>query len=606
MRKIRIPAVSPYGSAARALSLLILLFGGALCQASDGHSPYLDMHRKDPVQWRHWGPEVLAEAERLNRPIFISVGYFSCYWCHVMQQESFLNADIAALLNRHFIPVIVDRELNPALDAQLLAFVERYRGAAGWPLNTVLTPRGYPLLGAVYLPRDNLHKLLTTLATQWPQQHREMRALARQAAQTSQPEAAPSQPDNGRAASLFCGRLLSSAMALADELNGGFGETAKFPLSPLLDALMHIAAIEPDSELADFLQLTLDHMAAGNLRDHLRGGFFRYTTDPGWQQPHFEKMLYDNAQLAQIYFRAAALFARPDYDRIGFEILDFLSGHMRSPKGAYYAALSAIDLEGRDGGYYLWQEQELRAALGDEDYEYAVNAWPLPMASDAGHGLLPPALPDDASPRLRKIRQRLLAARPAALLPVDRKIIAGWNGLALAALASGAARPGGDRYKSRAAGLRNFLLQQLYDNGKLYRVRPTEGKAVPGTLADYAWVAAGLLAYDRLTGKPDKLALHAMLDRAQGLFYDEHGWRASSAMLLPLPRAEFHLPSRHLPSASASLIRTGLALARQHKDRNSERHWRQLALQARQDLLADPLEYADYIDLPDTPKACAQ
>lgn len=603
MKKTGIPAVSPSGSAVKALGLLLLLaaIGSGTTSASDGdeHSPYLDMHRQDPVQWRQWGPQVLAEARRDNRPIFISVGYFSCYWCHVMQQESFVNADIAAILNKSYIPVIVDRELNPALDAQLLDFVERYRGSSGWPLNAILTPDGHPLLGTVYVPQQDFHKLLSNLAEQWPSQHQKMIATARQAARPVERPPAPSLADDRDVAKQFRERLHREVMALADEFNGGFGEPAKFPLSPLLQTLMHMTADRPTSDRGRFLQLTLDNMAIGNLRDHLRGGFFRYTIDPDWREPHFEKMLYDNAQLALVYLRAAKLFDRPDYRRVAFATLDFLNTYMRSPQGGFYAALSAVDTRGVDGGYYLWTEEALRTALGDKDYDYAKLAWPLPADPAAQHGLLPPVLSTSGNPRLLAIRDKLLAARPAGHIPADRKLLAGWNGLALAAFARAAALPEGRKYRATATTLRRYLVQQLWDGKTLYRMKPDHGTAVEGTLEDYAWVIGGLLQYDLLTGKPDHGIQTTMLEQARKRFYDAHGWQASAATLLPLPRNEVHLPSRHLPSASASLIRAGLELARRKKDRKLAQQWRDTLRHGRHELLARPFEYADYADLLD-------
>ena len=290
--------------------------------------PYLAMHAEDPVHWQQWNAQTLERARRENKPLFVSVGFFSCYWCHVMQRESFRDIEVARILNASFIPVIVDRELDPALDAQLLQFVERFRGSAGWPLNVFITPQGHPILGGVYFPRLEFLAVLTRLAERWKSESGQLSLLAEQAARELPPS--PTAPALTRAAATAA--LINQALELADHLSGGFGEQSKFPMSAQLLALLATYEAQHDTRLGEHLQLTLERMAALGLRDHLSGGFFRYTTDPAWHTPHFEKMLYDNALLATVYLRAARIFKRPDFERVARETLDFMLTRMRAPQ----------------------------------------------------------------------------------------------------------------------------------------------------------------------------------------------------------------------------------------------------------------------------------
>ena len=281
--------------------LLLIVAGASPAQLTNrlaGHpSPYLAMHGKDPVHWQDWGPEVLRLAQAENKLVFISSGYFACHWCHVMQRESYHDPAIAELLNRHFIAVKLDRELHPALDAHLIAFVERTQGNAGWPLNVFLTPAGNPLVGLTYAPPAKFRELLQRLAETWTKEAAALKDVARRAAAELGAQAASPavSPDLGALRI----QLSAQALQLGDELQGGFGRQSRFPMIPQLLALLELLEIQPDARLRSLLQLTLDQMAGQGLRDHLGGGFFRYTVDPGWQIPHYEKMLYTNAMMVR-------------------------------------------------------------------------------------------------------------------------------------------------------------------------------------------------------------------------------------------------------------------------------------------------------------------
>jgi len=340
-------------------------------------SPYLALHGNDPVLWQDWGPEVVQRAKAENKLIFISSGYFSCHWCHVMQRESYADQAVADLLHKLAIPVKIDRELQPALDSWLIDFTERTAGQAGWPLNVFLTPDGYPLLGMTYLPKENFSGLLTQLNTRWQEDEEYLRTTAADAFKSMQPALqhhSGGKPEPGMD-KVMTQLLIRQAMQYADDTAGGFGEQNKFPMSPHLKNLLEIQTSFPDEELSEFLRLTLDQMAQLGLRDHVGGGFFRYTVDPAWDTPHFEKMLYDNAQLIEVYLLAAQVLNRPDYLEIAYDTLDFVIDKLNHPEGGYYASLSAVDDKDVEGGYYLWRIKELESILDNNELKVISAVW---------------------------------------------------------------------------------------------------------------------------------------------------------------------------------------------------------------------------------------
>ena len=531
-------------------------------------SPYLAMHGADPVDWRPWGPEVLADARARNLPILISSGYFACHWCHVMQRESWSDPGIAEVINRHFIPVKLDRELHPALDAYLIDFTQRTAGQAGWPLNVILTPEGYPLTGFTYEPRERLAGLLGRLARLWETRAEELGRLARSEAEglvTRGSEARSQPPETPSGLDAVATRLVAEALVWADRLAGGFGHQSRFPMAPNLAVLLEVQARQPDPELGPFLRLTLDQMTRLGLRDHLGGGFFRYTVDPGWRTPHFEKMLYDQALLIPVLLRAADVLQEPRYRFAAREALDFLLTQMRRPDGAFIASLSAVDGAGEEGGYYLWRPEDLVRLLTPEVQRLAASAWGLDAAPEHAAGSLPVMArepeqaaaelglgPETAAGVLDQARAILLAERSTRSLPKDTKALAAWNGLTLSALIAGArAFPGGP-YREAAQALRGYLVDSLWDGEELHRARSEQGWIGEATLEDYAYVASGLRDWADLVGSgTDRTLAQRLVELAWARFHDDTGWRLSAAPLLP---AEPALADGPLPSPASVVI----------------------------------------------------
>jgi len=571
-------------------------------------SPYLAMHADDPVAWQDWGEAAVAHARETGKLLFISSGYFSCHWCHVMQRESYQDPAIAERLNRHFVPVKLDRELHDALDGFLIDYVERTTGQAGWPLNVFLTPEGYPLIGATYLPPERFAELLVRLNRVWTDERGRMRNLARRTLlqlrlDDAPPAMPPLSPGDVRRT------LLEQALQLASPMEGGFGEQSRFPMAPQLLALLDLQAEAPDARLAEFLQLTLDNMAGQGLRDHLGGGFFRYTVDPGWQVPHFEKMLYTQALLAEVFMRGAEVFGRADYADVARDTLHFVAREMAGRFGGFVASFSAVDGEGEEGGVYLWSVDALHRLLGEADTAIARRHWNMLDVPPFGAGHLPrhgetigqiaAALgrdPAQLAEHLHQLRLTLLTARATRELPVDHKELAGWNGLMLAALAKAARRWNDPVFARSAKQVRDFLRQRLWRGGALGRaVAPgPDGEAqVVGkaSLADYAYVAYGFSEYARLSGDPaDRTFVTVLLSLAWQHFHGPGGWRMDARPLIPGMAEEAALLEGALPAPSAVLIQLA---ADGHTPELAEQA-RSAAEQARPRAQAEPFWYAGH------------
>ncbi|MDE2090191.1 MAG: thioredoxin domain-containing protein, partial [Gammaproteobacteria bacterium] len=390
--------------------------------------------------------------------------------------------------------------------------------------------------------------------------------------------------------------LVEHALKKADTFQGGFGNQSKFPAAPQLLALLDAYARGPEARLGGFLQLTLDQMASQGLHDQLGGGFFRYAVDPGWQQPHFEKMLYDNALLAEVYLAAARVLHRPAYAAVARDTLDFMLRAMSTRRGAFVSSLSAVDGHGKDGGYYLWDRKAFRDALSPAQWRVAQRYWrldslpggDLPLAGERAEQIaatlkLPEA---QVAARVAAARRALLEVRSRRTLPRDDKVIAGWNGLALSALCRAAALPGGEKYRAAAQRLRDYLVHEMWNGTRLLRARVGGKPAGEGALEDYAYVAQGLAAWARLThSRRDDALARALVLQGWKRFHVSGGWHLTQDDLLPYGATDPVLPDTALPSPSAVLARVTLALAARGAD-TKLRQQALAALNADSDLVA--------------------
>ncbi|MGH9442483.1 MAG: thioredoxin domain-containing protein, partial [Thermoanaerobaculia bacterium] len=425
-------------------------------------SPYLLQHRHNPVDWYPWGSEALARARSEDRPIFLSIGYSTCHWCHVMERESFENAGIAALLNAAFVSIKVDREERPDLDNVYMTACQLMTQSGGWPLTVILTPDGRPFFAGTYFPpedrygRPGMRTLLPRIAEAWKKNRGEIEQQASHVAEIVE-QAIQAAPQNGSAAPLnsaFGDSLLGDLHRRFDSSHGGFSDAPKFPPHGPLQFLLFRSRSGKDPEAERMLRRTLDEMQKGGIFDHVGGGFHRYSVDSEWFIPHFEKMLYDNAQLLEIYSGAAALFGDPEYRETAERIFHWLEREMKTPEGAYSSALDA-DSEGVEGKYYLWTAAEIDSVLGKEEAPLYREAFGIRDAGNAppqfeeGRGRnLPRRTEDDGalarrfkrSPeeiarRLSADQRALEAARSARVAPSrDDKVLTSWNALAVSAL----------------------------------------------------------------------------------------------------------------------------------------------------------------------------
>ena len=565
-------------------------------------SPYLALHADDPVAWQDWHPALVAQARREGKLLYLSIGYFSCHWCHVMQRESYRDADIAAFLNRHFIPVKIDRELEPALDADMMTFVERTRGIAGWPLNVFVTPQGAPLFAMLYAEPKDFKSALVRLQALWQRDKTKLAALAKKELPAGRGPGAPTL-DAARVAT-HVQAAVKAALAQADILQGGFGEEGKFPSVPQLLFLLDASG---DAQVREFLTLSLTQMAQLGLQDHLGGGFFRYTVDPAWRTPHFEKMLYDNAQLATLYLRAGARLKREDFTAIGLRTLDFMARDMRGEGGAMIASLSALDDKGVEGGYYLWDAATLARQLDADERRIAATGFGMQDAPPFDAGWLPlRALPiselareikrpvPDTLRALDNVRAKLLAARGKRKLPRDTKRLAAWNALALEAFTLGAqARPHAG-YQRVARDIRDYLVNTAWD-GKFLRRAVVRGKSAgSAALEDYALTAQALLSYAEFAqDAPARALARRLVDRAWEKFYGPHGWLPGGKQAVRIHDGEDAVADGSLASPSGALIAASLTLS---KDDAALRQQALAALNSGHALIAaDPFWYVGHI-----------
>jgi uncharacterized protein YyaL (SSP411 family) len=543
-------------------------------------SPYLKFHRNDLVKWQSWNTATLQLARSSGKPILLSSGYYACHYCHVMKRESFENPAIADFINEHFIPVLIDRELQPVLDAQLLRFMEVIGAPQGWPLNVVLTANGYPLVGTVYRPASAFLEFLQQVQIKWSQDPAHWERIAQAVSQQIVAEATvpafvietPQQQKRIHDA------FEQQARLVVDREYGGFGNGAKYPMSPQLLALIRLYAVQPTAWLETHLRKTLHNMASSGLHDPLGGGFFRYTTDRQWRMPHYEKMLYDNAQLALVYLEAARILNDSAFQHIAIMTMEFLLQSMSATSAGFVASLSAVDILGNDGGYYLWTVRELKSILTPQEFRLITRLWEViePEAEQGTQRYLPTAstpteteltilskalgMPQQQTRKtLKSAWQKLIEAREKRQLLRDEKRLAGWNGLTLLTFARAARLLGESHHRQTADQLYQFIAGKLW-NGDQLRRTPEGGIS---ELADYAYIAAGLMEYAQLTDAAVDYRLCARLvEQAWQRFYIDGFWRRSENLELLLPYTVYPvtLPDNELPSPSATLIEVTLKL----------------------------------------------
>jgi len=467
-------------------------------------SPYLLQHQDNPVDWWEWGPEPFEDARRRNVPVLLSVGYAACHWCHVMAHESFEDDATAGYLNEHFVAIKVDREERPDVDAVYMQATTAMTGHGGWPMTVVLDPDGNPFFAGTYFPDQPRHgqpsfrQVLEALTDAWRNRGEEVAGVAAKLRDHLRSTAALDL-GGGAAAGPVTPELLDHAVTtLAQEFDGrhaGFGGAPKFPPSMVLEALHRHVGRTADERAAVMLDATCEAMARGGIYDQLAGGFARYSVDAEWVVPHFEKMLYDNAQLVGLYARWGGELG----ERVACETADFLVRELGTAEGGFASALDA-DSEGVEGRHYVWTPSQLADVLGPDDASWAAQVFAVTDAGTFEHGSSTLQLPHDpegpGAPRLDDVRRRLLAAREERVRPArDDKVVAAWNGLAISGLCDAGRLLGREEYVAAAVRAGELLAGLHLRDGRLLRVSRA-GVAGPhaGVLEDYGCVASGFLA----------------------------------------------------------------------------------------------------------------
>ena len=492
-------------------------------------SPYLLDHAHNPVDWYAWNDKALEKAKREDKPIFLSIGYAACHWCHVMAHESFEDEVTARFMNEHFVNIKVDREERPDLDSIYMNAVVALTGQGGWPMSVFLTPDGKPFYGGTYFPKTprygmpSFTNVLQGIANAWQNQRADIEhngtEMQKALSESGVPRAEQEIPLTTRTLELALNQLARAF----DSENGGWGGAPKFPQPMTLEFLIRMYTQTRDELILKMITFTLDKMARGGMYDQLGGGFHRYATDEIWLVPHFEKMLYDNAQLARVYLHAYQITDNEFYKRITTEILDYVAREMTDANGGFYSSQDA-DSEGHEGKFFVWTPEEIRSVLGGSssgllivsktkqdvnDAQLVMDAFGVTARGNfEGKNILTRARDNDAlaamhntnvedvERRVEAARQKLLAARERRVKPArDEKILTGWNGLMLAAFAEAVRVLKRKDYEKVAKRNADFLLNNLRDEGGRLKRSYKDGQArLNGYLEDYANLAEGLLA----------------------------------------------------------------------------------------------------------------
>ncbi|MDX2181329.1 MAG: thioredoxin domain-containing protein [Bryobacteraceae bacterium] len=493
-------------------------------------SPYLLQHAHNPVDWYPWGEEAFAAAREQDKPIFLSVGYSTCHWCHVMERESFENEDIAAILNRAFIPVKVDREERPDVDRVYMTFVQATTGSGGWPMSVFLTPSLKPFFGGTYFPPDNRYgrpgfaSVLTQLATAWITDRARIEQSGADVLERlrtmlgSGASSVPAREEQVR------NRLFLTLRRNFDTRLGGFGGAPKFPRPVNLNFLLREHVWSKNEEALEMAVATLRAMAAGGMNDQLGGGFHRYSVDARWFVPHFEKMLYDQAQLAVSYLEAFQLTGDASLADVARSVFDYVLRDLTHPDGGFYSAEDADSVieasqphEKGEGAFYVWTWDELEALLGEDaawfcetfGVERRGNVLEDPHREFQGKNILFAARAIDDPARFERCRAILMAARDKRIRPhLDDKVLTAWNGLMISAFAKGAQVLGDERYRAAARHAASFIRERLFTRDGILLRRWREGEAaIPGFLDDYAFFGQALLDLYETDFEYDDLAL---------------------------------------------------------------------------------------------------
>ncbi|UCF42989.1 MAG: thioredoxin domain-containing protein [Planctomycetota bacterium] len=506
-------------------------------------SPYLLQHAHNPVDWYPWGNEAFERAKKEDKPIFLSIGYSTCHWCHVMEHESFENEQIAKIMNEHFVNIKVDREQRPDVDKIYMSAVQLMTGSGGWPLSVFLTPDGKPFYGGTYFPpndmfgRPGFERLLLGIADAWNNRRAELVDSAGKLGDFLASSALPTEKEDLSVEMLEGG--FNYLRNTFDARYGGFGSAPKFPQPTNLSFLLYYWQRTGAEQALQMVEKTLDAMAKGGMYDHIGGGFHRYSTDGRWLVPHFEKMLYDQALISKAYLQAYQATTKKEYARIAEEIFDYVLRDMTDAKGGFYSAEDA-DSEGKEGTFYLWKPKEIESILDTDQAEIFSAYYGVTEQGNFEEGKTILNITSSVEQLVEKVQKdevmtenilaeassKVFNERQKRIRPHrDDKVITGWNGLMISSLAYGRAVLQEQEYTKAAGRAAQFILSTLHKNGRLMRYYRNGRVVGLGFLDDYAFMIMGLVDLYEATFNAEWL-IHAkkLADEMIQLFGDEeHG-----------------------------------------------------------------------------------
>lgn len=514
----------------------------------DATSPYLLQHAHNPIDWYEWGEEAFKKAQAEDKPIFLSIGYSACHWCHVMEHETFEDEQVAEFLNQHIVCIKVDREERPDVDEIYMHVTQLMnQGNGGWPMSVFLTPDRRPIFAATYIPRDQFLSLSGQIHNVWNQQRDQLEEQGRRLQEILADWAKGPDAAEAVVAADVPDRAAVLLARYFDQSRGGLqSDNNKFPPSMAMDLMLRVHHRTRDANLLQAVEVTLDNMAYGGIYDHLGGGICRYSTDPDWLVPHFEKMLYDQALVSAIYIDAWLVTRKPLYDQIVRDIFEYVLGDLQSPEGGFYSTRDA-DSEGLEGAFYIWTVQQVHEVLGAEDGALFCKFYDVTDTGNwfesRGHApagpknILHVTKPPEVFAKLHSLtleqldqklelwRTRMLAARAKRVPPaLDDKVLTAWNGLMIASLAKGAAALDEPRYALAAARAADFVLTRMRKDGRLLRTWRQGAARLTGYLSDYAFLVEGLLNLYEATG--DRRWLDEAIELTDTMiehYYDEAG-----------------------------------------------------------------------------------
>lgn len=558
------------------------------------NSPYLLQHAHNPVNWYPWGDEAFGKARTENKLVLVSIGYAACHWCHVMEHESFEDEEVAAVMNEHFVCIKVDREERPDIDQVYMDAVQLLTQRGGWPLNCFALPDGRPVYGGTYFPRNNWIEVLQSLhhvfVNEYDKVVEQANAITAGLSDISPLLTTQSLQDFDPA---YVDKYFKTLVSAFDLVEGGSKGAPKFPMPVIYEFLIRYYFQTKNTKVLDFVNLTLDKMALGGIYDQLGGGFARYSTDERWFAPHFEKMLYDNAQLVSLYSKVYKITKNENYKNIVIQTLEFIERELTSPDGAFYSSLDA-DSEGEEGKFYVWSRQEIDSLLGERSDEFCKYYQVTQEGNwEPGKNILFPDEFPPESPVLLECKQILLTERAKRIRPgLDSKILCSWNALMIEAwLDAYTAFNNRDYYEKALTGA-VYLEQNNLEKGKVWRVNQN-GKLINGFLDDYAYLSKAYLRLFQISCNEKWLqtartiADHAIThfaDKDTGMFF------YTSDEDTPLAVRKHELHDNVTPSSNAVMANVLLELGRYYE----HEPYRDRAVKMLKNVSESILQYAWY------------